>query len=110
MYSSASRLEDMRIATTPAPSAAIAQYVAGATHRVQQRALESLVDGGAQPADVHVDHVGLRVEMQVPDGLEQHGAGHYLAGVAGQVFEQLEFLGGHVDGFACAGDLAPQQV
>ena len=40
---------------------------------------------------MHVDDVGLRVEMIVPDIFEQHGAGHHLPGMAHQIFEQAEF-------------------
>src|SRR3984957_19079660 len=40
---------------------------------------------------MHVDHVGLRVEMIIPDVLQQHGAGHDLAGMPHQIFEQAEF-------------------
>ena len=37
-----------------------------------------------------VDDIGLGVEMIFPDLLQQHGAGHRLAGVAHQEFQQLE--------------------
>jgi hypothetical protein len=40
---------------------------------------------------VHVDHVGLRIEMIIPNVLQQHGAGHDLAGMPHQIFEQAEF-------------------
>ena len=39
---------------------------------------------------MHVDDVGLRVEVIVPDMRRQHGAGHHLAGVLHQEFEQAE--------------------
>ncbi|EGE60822.1 transcriptional regulator [Rhizobium etli CNPAF512] len=38
-----------------------------------------------------VDDVRLRVEVVVPDIFEQHGAGHHLAGIFHQIFEQAEF-------------------
>ena len=37
---------------------------------------------------MHVDDVGLRIEMMVPDLLEQHGARHDMSGVPHEVFEQ----------------------
>ena len=40
---------------------------------------------------MHVDDVGLRIEMIVPDVLQQHGAGDDLAGMPHQIFEQAEF-------------------
>src|SRR6478672_6467838 len=51
---------------------AIPDHVAGAAHGVQQRPLEAFVDLGAQPRDVDVDNIGLRVEVVVPHVLEQH--------------------------------------
>jgi hypothetical protein len=45
----------------------------------------------AQAADLHVDDVGLRIEVAVPDGLEQHGARDHLPLVAHQVGEQAQF-------------------
>ena len=42
---------------------------------------------------MHVDDVGLRIEMIVPDVLQQHGAGDYLPGVLHQIFEQPELSG-----------------
>ena len=70
---------------------AVTDHVSGAAHGMQQRLVEALVDLAAQPRDVHVDDVGLRVEVVVPHVLEQHGARHHLAGVLHQVFEQAEF-------------------
>ena len=87
-----------------------AQAIAGAAHRVQQRAVEILVDLLPQPADMHVDDVGLRVEVIVPDVLEQHRAGHDMAGVAHQVFEQLELARQQLDRLVAALDRAGQQV
>jgi len=59
---------------------------------------------------VHVDHVGLRVEVIFPHRFQQHGAGHHLVGVPHQVFEQLELarLQGH--GAAAARHPPGQQV
>ena len=54
--------------------------------------------------NVHVDHVGLRIEVIVPHVLQQHRAGHDLAGMPHQIFEQaelarlqLQFLSGATD-------------
>jgi hypothetical protein len=49
---------------------------------MQQRGFESLVDLGAQPADMHVDHIGLGIEMIFPHAFQQHGTGHHLTGMA----------------------------
>ena len=39
---------------------------------------------------MHVDDVGLRIEVIVPDILEQHRAGNDLIGMAHEEFEQPE--------------------
>src|SRR5208282_3719324 len=69
----------------------VADHVAGAAHRMQQRLREALIDFGTQPRNVHVDHIGLRVEVIIPDVLQQHGPSDDLAGVPHQIFEQAEF-------------------
>ena len=51
---------------------------------------------------MYVYHIGLRIEMIVPDIFKQHGAGHDVAGVADQVLEQFEFAWLQHDGLAVA--------
>src|SRR6201999_1968584 len=46
-------------------------------------------DLAAQLPDMHVDHVGLRVEMVIPYRLEQHGPRDRLTGVTHHIFKQL---------------------
>jgi len=77
---------------------------------VDQRPGVADVEGLPQPAHVHVDHVGLRVEVQVPDAFEQHGARHDLARMPHQVLEQAELASREVHGPAAAGHLAPDEV
>src|ERR1700674_623784 len=77
------------VVRTSLPSA-VTDHVSGAAHRMEERLVEALVDLGAQPRHVHVDHVGLRVEVIVPHVLEQHGAGDHLAGVAHEIFQKPE--------------------
>src|SRR3954454_11937787 len=78
--------------TRPSPLASFARpdHIARAANGLDERTLETLVDLRAQAGDMHVDHVGLRIEMVVPHMLEQHRAGHHLTGVLHQVFEQAE--------------------
>ena len=57
-----------------------------------------------------VDDIGLGVEMIFPDLLQQHGAGHRLAGVAHQEFQQLELTRLQVDLLTCAVNGAGDQV
>src|SRR5579872_7406875 len=66
-------------------SFAVTDHVSCAAHGVQQRLGEALVDLRAQPRDVDVDDVGLRIEVIIPDVLQQHGAGDHLAGVLHEI-------------------------
>src|SRR5579859_2912537 len=84
--------------------------ISGVAHRAQQRALELRVDLLPQLADMHVHHVGLRVEMVVPDILQQHGARDYLIRVPHEVLEQLEFARLQRNLAVSARDLARQRI
>src|SRR6516164_9157301 len=67
------------------------EHEADAAHRLDQRQREIAVDLVAQATDLHVDDVGLRVEVVVPHRFEQHAARDDLALVAYEIFEQAEF-------------------
>src|SRR2546422_2289317 len=77
---------------------------------MDERPVRAAVDRLAQAADVHVDEIALRVEMQVPHALEQHGARYDLPGAAHQEFEQLQLPRGEVDVATAAGDRPREQV
>ena len=57
-----------------------------------------------------VDDVGLGIEVILPHLLEQHGAGHRLAGVAHHEFEELKLARLQVDFLALAMHRAADQV
>ena len=59
---------------------------------------------------MHVDDVGLRVEMVFPHVFEEHRAGYDLSRVAHQVFEQLELAPLQLDRPTVAHDPERQQV
>src|SRR6266702_3888987 len=88
----------------------VTDHVPRAADRVQQRPLETLVDLRAQPRNVHVDHVGLRIEMIVPDVLQQHGTRHHLTGMLHQIFEQAEFARLECQFVLAAGDAMGEPV
>src|SRR5260370_7820036 len=71
-------------------SFAVADHIPCAANRMQQSLGETLIDLRAQPRDVHVDDVGLRVEMIIPHVLEQHGASDDLTRVLHEILEQTE--------------------
>src|SRR5277367_1664604 len=50
--------------------------------RMDQLRVKPFVNLGAQPTDMGLNDVRARVEMNVPDVLEQHRAGDHLASVA----------------------------
>jgi hypothetical protein len=62
-------------------------HIADATNRTKQLRREILVDFPPQPANLDIDHIGLRIKVIVLDCLEQHGASNNLALVPHQVFE-----------------------
>src|SRR5215831_1871879 len=65
-------------------------HVADPANRVQQGRREILVDLLPQSTDLHVDRVGLWIEVVVPHRLVQHGAGHNLSLVPDEIFEKPE--------------------
>src|ERR671934_567441 len=76
---------------TESPSLAMgADHIPRTPYRMEQRRREALVNLRAQPADLDIDDVGLRIKVKVPDRLEQHGAGDHLSLVPDQVLEQAE--------------------
>ncbi len=77
---------------------------------MQQRVIKIAVDLGPQPADVHIDHIGLRIEVVVPHLLQQHGACDYLALMTHQQLQQAVFPGLQMYPFAGAGDGVGVQI
>ena len=57
-----------------------------------------------------LDDVRLGIEMEIPDGFQQHGARHDSVGVAHQKLEQLKLAGLQLHGPAAALDPALEQV
>src|SRR5579863_69288 len=67
--------------------------VSGSPHRMQQSRRKTFIDLASQAADLNVDHIGLGIEVIVPDRFQQHGAGHDLTLMPNQIFEQAKFPG-----------------
>src|ERR1700719_3692928 len=51
---------------------AIAYHVSCTTYRLEERRVEAFVDLGAQPRNMNVNDIGLRIEMIVPYVFKQH--------------------------------------
>src|SRR5579875_3596591 len=84
--------------------------IAGTAHGLDQLRLEPLVDLAAQSTDIGLDAVGARIEMEIPDMLEQHRARHHLPGMPHQIFEQPEFARLQVDDVPGPAHRAREQV
>src|ERR1700693_488638 len=97
------------VARKSLPSA-VTNHITGAANRVEQRRIEIAIDLGAQARHVHIDHIGLRIEMIVPHMFEQHGARDYLASVLHQILEQSEFARLQDDFLRPAHDFVRQPV
>src|SRR5690242_14230655 len=57
-------------------------------YRLDQPRLAVLIDLGAEAADLRLDDLGTRLEVELPDVLEDHRAGDDAAGVAHEVLEE----------------------
>ncbi len=75
------------------PAQFAANTIARAAHRLDQRRITGGIHLLAQSTDVNVNHVGLRVEMVIPNPLEEHGARHHLARTTGEKLENGPFAG-----------------
>src|SRR5271169_2102136 len=80
------------------------------SNRMDQLRLEAFVNLGAQPADMGFDHVRARIEMNVPDVLEQHRARDHLVSMAHQVFKQAEYPRLQLDQLPATPHCARQQI
>src|SRR5882724_9738996 len=86
------------------------ETVPGAAHGVDQRIGLLAVDLAAHPPDIDVDDIGRRIEMQIPDVLQQHGAGYDAAFVAHEILKQLKFPRQQRDVLAAPADGPRHQV
>src|ERR1700756_3180143 len=57
---------------------------------MDQRIGLTIVDFGAKAANVNVNDIRSRVEVQVPYVLQQHGSRDHLADITNEIFQQLE--------------------
>src|SRR5689334_20481428 len=69
------------------------ETVSDAANGMDQRIGLLAIDLATQASDIDVDNIRRGIEMQIPDVLQQHRAGHDAAFVAHQILQQLEFPG-----------------
>src|SRR3974390_208587 len=73
------------------------EAVPDAANGMDQRIGLLVVDLAAHPPDIDVDDIRRRIEVEVPDVLEQHGARDHASFVAHQIFQKLELLRQEID-------------
>src|SRR5215212_1514788 len=86
-----------------------AQPVADVAHRLD-RPLAVLPELAAQVADVHLQHLRARVELEAPDRIEDLLPREHLVRMAHEIGEQLELPGGQPHLLAAPLDPATAQV
>src|SRR5437899_1204046 len=69
-----------------------------------------VVEFAAHAPDIDVDDIRRRIEMKIPDVLQQHGAGNDAALVACQILQKLEFPRKKKDGLAAPARGSRHQV
>src|SRR5580658_4360897 len=89
---------------------AVTNHVSRAADGREQRRVKIAIDLGPQARYMHIDYIGLRVEVIIPDMLEQHGSRHHLARILHQIFEEPEFARLQDDFLGRARDLVRQPV
>src|SRR5512146_1016535 len=99
-----------RAGTLRSMSAPFLEYVADTAHGMDQLAVERIVYLGAQPAHVHLDHIGVAVEVDIPDFLRDQRPREDLARASQQQREKLEFLWREIEGFSGACHAVPDGV
>src|ERR1700730_14876326 len=67
------------------------KHEAGTANGTNERRIARLVELAPQLADMDIDQVRPRHKAIMPNILQQHRAGHRLAGMSHEIFQQLEF-------------------
>src|SRR6202044_3938831 len=91
------------------PSVIRVQFEADRPDGDDNAPIAARVELAAQIADLHVDDVGVRRGLEIPNVLEQHRSSDGLAGTAHKIFEQLEFPRNQVDHLAFVPDCSVDQ-
>src|SRR6516165_1526738 len=86
------------------------ETISDAANRMDQWIGLAVVDLPADATDIDVDDVCRRIEMQVPDVLQQHRARNDAALVACEIFQKLEFARQKLDVLAAPAGGSRDQV
>src|SRR6266481_7482218 len=86
------------------------QLIPNPAHRLNGIGFKTMIEPRPQAADVTFDHARARIEMDVPDILQQHLPGNHPIRVPHQVFEQAELLRQQVDQSPCPSDAPMHEI
>src|SRR5271166_1600557 len=79
---------EMRQAAVVRKNLGIFEYVPHAANGMYQRHGTIVVHFAAQAINVHVNHVGCRIDSHAPNMIEDHGASDHPPGIAAEIFQQ----------------------
>src|SRR3954468_12675855 len=77
--------------------ASVAKAISGSANCLNQLDRIFVVDLAAEPSYQHLEHVGERIVVLIPDVRRDRGAIDHLPGVQHEEFEQRELLGRQLD-------------
>src|SRR5437879_4252593 len=86
------------------------QAESDAAHGLEELYPGCLTQLAAEVADVHIDHIALGVEVQIPHLFQQVGAANDLLWPQQEVLEQLELFGREIEAFPTHAHLVLQAV
>src|SRR5271165_980621 len=83
---------EMRHAALCITGLSVFDDITHASQSSNQRLLSAPVHLSAQPVNMHIHHVGVRLNSHAPHLVQDHGARHYAARIPAKVFQQNELL------------------
>src|SRR5262249_45903607 len=84
--------------------------VANSTNRMDQRICLVTIDLAPDAPDINIDDVGIGIEVEIPDVLQQHCARHHPPFVASQIFEKLKLAWQQLDLLTAAANAARYEI
>src|ERR1035438_1311241 len=101
---------EMRHAALCITGLAVFEDIPYSSQRANQRLLLLAVPLPAQPVDMHVNHVRIRLDAHAPYLVQNHGSGHHPSGVPAQVLQQNKLLRSQLQHLARARSFPSQQI
>jgi hypothetical protein len=76
---------------------AVIEDIAHPPHGMDQLPVKGVIHLGTKPADMDIHHVGVAVEIHVPDLFREKGPGQNVAGPGSEKMKEGKFLGREVE-------------